>query len=333
MRSKAKHLFPETRSLRTFAKTFSLLLFVLATATAMFAVTVRGVMVREGVLYLSPDQSSAKLADLGRGRELAILETSHNWLHVFASVGNQRDVTGWIRDLGVVRVNTPNGDQILYGEAVSSEHEASRRGGRKYADKDAFRLYRMTAEYFPGSPLAAEAAYRAADIQWQVERADMLSRPSAKERDPIMHHQINEELMRQVVKKYKGTKWSDLAAFHLIDNQLCGDWQGESKCPEREANIYEKYVAEHPQSPAAPEALYSAATRRAALIDIYKNERQAGKSAEAKTRALSLTQRITSQYAQGDWGPRARSLQYVIEQGIPTYGVAATDLGISDFKP
>jgi len=32
--------------------------------------------------------------------------------------------------------------------------------------------------------------------------------------------------MKLVIKKFSGSKWADLAAFHLIDNKLCGDWQG-----------------------------------------------------------------------------------------------------------
>ena len=40
--------------------------------------------------------------------------------------------------------------------------------------------------------------------------------------------------MKQVMKKYPGTKWADLAAYHLIDNKLCGDWEALATCPEKE---------------------------------------------------------------------------------------------------
>jgi hypothetical protein len=309
------------------------LTFVAALSASSSLAAERGVLVREATIYISPDPNSAKLAELQRGREVAILETTRGWLHVFASVTEKRDVTGWVADKGVVRPSTPNGDQILYGEAVDCEREASRRYGRKGADQDAFRLYRMTAEQFPNSPLAAEAFYRAADIRWQLERAETRLRPSAKEQDPLMRHAIEEDMMREVIKRYRGTKWADLAAYHLLDNKLCGEWKAQPKCPEREAEIYEKYVAEHPQSPVAPEALYNAAWRRAALIDLYKAANQPGKSAEAKTKALALTQRLTAHYTQGDWAPRARTLQYLIEQEVPTYATTTSDSGISEFKP
>jgi hypothetical protein len=133
---------------------------------------------------------------------------------------------------------------------------------------------------------------------------------------------MEEKYMKEVMKKYPGTKWASLAAFHLIDNKLCGDWQGESKCPVKEAEIYEKYAAEYPQSPAAAEALYDAASRWSALIEIYKTEEQAKKSEESKNKAMALAQRIASQYAQSDWSARAQRLSYLIQQGIPTYGNA-----------
>src|SRR5437868_74661 len=112
--------------------------------------TERAVSVRSANLYLSPDTNSQKLATVERGREVAVLEHSGpQWLHVLASLGGERDVSGWILDKGLVRKTTPNGDQILFGEGADSEAEASRRGGRKGADKDALRLYYRVAEYFP----------------------------------------------------------------------------------------------------------------------------------------------------------------------------------------
>src|SRR5215472_7160763 len=129
----------------------------------------------------------------------------------------------------------------------------------------AMRLYYRVYDLFPNSPLAAEGLYRAADIRWQIERSDVLTRPSAREREAYMRGQIDEEWMKLVIKKFPGTKWADLAAFHMLENKLCGDWQGASKCPEKESELYEKYVKEHPQSPSNPEALYDAAWRQSEI--------------------------------------------------------------------
>ena len=297
----------------------------------------RGTLVREAVIYLSPDASSNKLAQVERGRELILLDRSRNWLHVEALLGSSlapdpafvleeedegKTVSGWVLDNGIVWASTPNGDRILFGSAVDSEDEASRRHGRRGAAQDALRLYRRVYDIFPTAPVAGEALYRAADIRWQIDKSDMQSRPSAREKDPNLRQGIDEQAMKQVMKKFPDTKWAQLAAFHLIDNKLCGDWQGFSKCPDKEADIYEKYVKEHPESPAAPEALYNAASRRAALIEIYKTEEQPKKSEQSKSLAIGLAQQLIAKYPQSDWSSRGQTLLFLVQQGVPTYGNA-----------
>jgi len=130
--------------------------------------------------------------------------------------------------------------------------------------------------------------------------------------------------MKEVMKKFPGTKWAELAAFHLIDNKLCGDWQGSSKCPEKEAGTYEKYAAEHPQSPAAPEALYDAASRWSALIEIYKTENEGKKSDESKGKAIALAQKIASQYPQSDWGPPPNVCCIWFSKGFQPTGIRSS---------
>ena len=297
----------------------------------------RGTLVREAVIYISPDPTSNKLAQVERGRELILLDKSRNWLHVEALLGSAltpdpafvlededegKTVSGWVLDTGVVWASTPNGDRILFGAAVDSEDEASRRHGRRGAAQDALRLYRRVYDIFPTAPLAGEALYRAADIRWQIDKSDMQSRPSAREKESYLRGGIDEQSMKQVMKKFPDSKWAQLAAFHLLDNKLCGDWQGSSKCPDKEADLYEKYVKEHPESPAAPEALYNAASRRAALIEIYKTEEQPKKSEQSKSLAISLAQELVSKYPQSDWSSRGQTLIFLVQQGVPTYGNA-----------
>jgi len=306
---------------------------VLATAQTQAS---RGTLIHEETIRVSPSGDTAKLGEAERGHELIILETSRDWTHVEAIIREPRKdadeddpssegktITGWILSKAVVSMTTQDGDKIIFGEAANSEDEASRRRGRRDAAQDAMRLYYRVYDLFPASPLAAEALYRAADIRWQMERADVMTRPSAREREAYMRGQIDEEWMKLVIKKYPGTKWADLAAFHLIENKLCGDWQGASKCPEKESELYEKFAKEHEQSTAAPEALYDAAWRQAALIEIYKTEANQKKSEVAKNRALELAQKVVGQYLQSEWALRAKTLIYYIQQGVPTYGNAS----------
>jgi hypothetical protein len=296
--------------------------FTLLLTSAALADVLRATPINDAAIYVSPDINSPKLANVARGRELVILETSGDWVNVEATLTEEKVVTGWVKDKGIVRTTTPDGDKILFGEAVDSEDQASRAHGRNGAAQDAMRLYYRTAEYFPTSPRAGEAMYRSADIRWQIEKADVMSRPSAKEQDAYLREGMEEKYMKEVMKKFPGTKWADLAAFHLIDNKLCGDWQGQSKCPEKEADIYERYANDHPQSPALAEALFDAAYRRSALVEIYKNEDQAKKSAESKTKAIALAQKVVTQSPQSDWGARSERLLFMLQQDIPTYGNA-----------
>jgi outer membrane protein assembly factor BamD (BamD/ComL family) len=301
-----------------------------------FADAQRGTLVHEETIRVAPHADAARLGEAGRGRELIILETSRDWVHVEAILRvpsheegateeeeEGKTITGWVLNKGLVSTTTPNGDRIIFGEAADSEDQASRRRGRRDAAQDAMRLYYRVYDLLPASPLAAEALYRAADIRWQVERSDIMTRPSARERESYMRGQMQEEWMKLVIKKYPGTKWADLAAFRLIENRLCGEWEGLAKCPEKEADLYENYAKEHPQSPAAAEALYNAAWRRSALIEIYRAEPNQKKAAESRDRALALAQKVVSQYGQSDWALRTERLIFYIQQGIPTYGNTA----------
>jgi outer membrane protein assembly factor BamD (BamD/ComL family) len=312
---------------------------VVSTAFALFSLasaqSPRGTLVHEETIRVSPSADAAKLGLADRGHELIILETSRDWTHVEAILAaphrdaeteeehEGKTITGWVESKAVVSNSTVNGDKIIFGEAADSEDQASRRRGRRDAAQDAMRLYYRVYDLFPTSPLAAEGLYRAADIRWQIERSDVMTRPSAREREAYMRGQIDEQWMKLVIKKFPGSKWADLAAFRLIENKLCGDWQGASKCPEKEADLYEKYAKEHEQSPAAPEALYDAGWRYSALIEIFKTEANTKKSDLSKTRALELAQKIVSQYGQSDWVLRAQDLIFYIQQGIPTFGNAA----------
>jgi hypothetical protein len=294
----------------------------LFTASSAFGMGERATLVRVANMYVSPDEKSAKLAEIGRGYELVVIETSRDWVHIQAMLTEEKMLTGWIFDKGMVRTSTPDGDKIVYGAAADAEDEASRRHGRKGADQDALRLYYRVYDLFPNSTYAGEGLYRAADIRWQVERLDVMSRGSAREQSSYLREGMNEEWMREVMKKFPGTRWADLAAFRLLENKVCGDWQGATKCPEKESSMYEKYTDEHPRSPAAAQSLYQAAWRQAVLVDMFKTDENKNKSDEARARALAITQRLVKEYPESDWSVRAQTLMFLVQGGVPIYGNA-----------
>lgn len=296
----------------------------------------RATVLRETMLYVAPDKSAAKVGRITPGREMVIAEHSGKWLRVFANTdtieAHEKDapifgqeaapppISGWMEEKGVVSDSTPKGDLILYGEAATQERAASEPHSPPRAAQDARLLYRRLVDFFPSSNLSPEGAWRAADIRWQLQKADAFSRPSAKEKENYVRERLDDDELKKIEKKYPGSKWADLAAYDRIDNQVCGDWQGTEKCPEKETNIYEKYATEHPDGPKTAEALYNAAWRQAVLVDMYDADNNRKRSEDAKKHALDLAARLQSHFAASDYAARAQSLVYKLEQGIPIYG-------------
>ncbi len=297
----------------------------------------RATALRVTWLYISPNKTSQKVDRVQVGREMVIAEKSGPWLRVYANTDIEEEhssdqpvfgadevpppVSGWLEAKGIIVESTPNGDTILMGAAASQEAAASDPRGPANAAKSAHLLYRRIVEMFPNSPLAPEAAWRAADILWQIQKSDFGALPSAKERDPYMRNQMDEDNLKKVIKLYPHTRQADLAEYDLIDNRLCGDWQGSTKCPEKESEIFEKYAIEHPDSPRAARALYEATYRQAVLSDMYGADGNDKKQDEAHRHAGDLAARLKDKFSQSDYTWRAAALVYRLDQGVPVYGI------------
>ena len=306
-----------------------LFLVALAAATvlvgrALAAEAEHATLIREESLYSSAGVNAQKTAQVGRGSALTILERStadgQPWVKISMAADQQaqvsREVTGWLPAKTVVSSATTNGDEIIFGQAVDSERQAEERGGRKGAADDAWRLYSRVPELFPGSPLAAEGIWRAADIRWQLAKTDFVRSGKPME----------EKYLREVVAKLPQSKQAELAAYDLLDGQLCPEWRGQTECPTKEAALYEQYAHEHPQSPKATEALYNAAWRQAALTDIYRINNDREKSEAARKKSIALAQQVQSQQQDPDWKMRSTDLIYKLQKKIPVFS-AAVDSG------
>lgn len=298
----------------------------------------RATALRITPLYISPDNSAERVTKVQIGREMVVVEKSGSWLKVFVNTDfeeqhSQQDtpmvgedqapppITGWMEAKGVVEETTPNGDQILMGAAANQEALASNPRGPANAAESARLLYRRVAEMFPNSPLAPEAAWRAADIQWQVEKADEATLPSSKERDPVYRQLMNEDPLRKVIRNYPRTRWAAFAAFDLIDNKLCGDWEGSTECPEKEADLYLKYADEYPDGPRTAQALYEAVYRFAVLKDMYDANGDDKKSENAHNQARAIAAQLKARFADSDYSLRAGELVYKLDEGVPVYGI------------
>ncbi len=289
-------------------------------------------------LYITPSTGSQKVDKVQIGREMVVAEKSGPWMRVYANTDIEEQhidkdtpmvgedeatppISGWMEAKGVVEETTPNGDQILMGAAANQEAEASNPRGPASAAQSARLLYRRLVEMFPNSPLAPEAAWRAADIQWQIEKADQATLPSAHEKDPNYRMGMDEDALHKVIKYYPHTRWAALAAFDLIDNKLCGDWEGSTQCPEKESELYIKYADEYPDGPRTARALYEAVYRLAVLSDMYSASGDDRKSSDAHNQARSVAAQLKAHFADSDYTWRAAALVYKLDEGVPVYGI------------
>jgi hypothetical protein len=298
-------------------------------------------VLRSTPLYVEADTNSQRLDYITAGREMVIVGPSSAartgpWLRVFANTDVQQNraedapvfggesatppVSGWIENKGVVTADTPNADAVLYGAAAGQETRASSSRNGRDAAQAARLLYARDAQLFPQAPHAGESLWRAADIRWQIEKQDVYSRPSAHEKEAWLRQQIDDSEMKKIIKRFPGSKWADLAAFEMLDNKVCGDWQGTTKCPEKEAELYQKYADEHTNSPKAPEALYEAIYRLAAAGDIYAGNNDEKKAAASRDHARAVATHLQQKYPESDFSARAATLVYQMQQSIPIYG-------------
>jgi hypothetical protein len=297
----------------------------------------RATVVHPAIVYAAAEDNSTHVTEVEPGHEVVVTEHNGAWVKVFANTdipdeqaedqkpefSADEDVSpmsGWIKDKGLVTPTTANGDAILYGTAANFEILAMEPHAPKDAAEEAHLLYRRVAEYYPNSPLAPEAMYRSADVRWQIDKADIRTLPSAKEQEAYLRPQLYEGELQKVMKLYPGTKVAALAAYDLIDNKVCGDWQGLPKCPELEAVLYEKYVDRYPDSPKAAEALYEATYREGVLVEMYLVQDDKKRSQAAAAGAQGLATELKDKYPQSDFAARAASIAYRVQQEIPVYG-------------
>ena len=297
----------------------------------------RATVLHDAIVYVDADDSTEKVAEVTPGHELVVIAHNGPWVKVFANTDtvDQGDpdlepeistdteptpASGWIKDKGIVTRDTPNGDAILYGMAANFEDLAEKPHAPKGAAMAAHMLYRRVVEYFPSSSLDGEAAWRAGDIRWQLEKADVMTLPSAKEQESYLRPTIYEGELKRVIKNYPGTKFAALAAYDLLDNKLCGDWQGLPKCPEMESNLYLKYAEQWKESPKAAEAQYNAVYRMGVLVTMYQVSDDRKRSQAAADRCIGLATDMHSRFPDSDFTRRAESIAFRVKQGIPVYG-------------
>ena len=297
----------------------------------------RATVLHTANVYAVADSADPPISTVVPGRELVINQRNGAWVNVFANTDTKEEdpdtkpeftdpnaqvnpASGWIRDKGIVGPKTPAGDQLLYGAAADLEARAAEPHASKDAAPSAQLLYRRVWEYFADSPLAPEAAFRSADIRWQLDKADNSTLPSAHEQDPNLRPQLYEGELKRVLKLYPNSPDAAKAAFDLLDNKVCGDWQGLPKCPEMETNLYLKYADKYPNGPRSAEALYDAVFRQGSLVTMYHVEENRRRGEAAAGNCAALAARLQKDYPTSDYAQRAAAIAFRVQQGISIYG-------------
>ncbi len=302
-----------------------------------YDLSARAVVLHDTIVYVTPDDNAQKVAEVTLGHEIVVIDHNGPWVKVFANTDtpDQDDpdhepefatddvptpASGWIKDKGIVNNLTPDGDGILFGAAATLEDAAEQPHAPKGAAQGAHMLYRRVYEYFPSSPYAGEAAFRSADIRWQLQKQENSTLPSAKEQEAYLRPQLYEGEMNKIIKLYPRSDYAGRAAYDKLDNKLCGDWQGLPKCPEQESGYYLKYASDWPDSPRAAEAVYNAIYRQGVLVSMYLVDNEIKRSQAAAERVAKLTADMRVKYPNSDFTRRAQSIAYRVKQGIPIYG-------------
>jgi hypothetical protein len=289
-------------------------------------------------VYVAADNSTQPIATITPGHEFIVSSRNEPWLNIFIDTDTPEDTdpdskpefedpniqkgpsSGWIHDKGLVGPTTPSGDLLIYGAAAELEAQAGQPHPPAEAAAQAQLLYARVGDYFPDSPLAAEALFRAADIRWQLDKVDISTLPSAHEGDGLFRPKLYEGALKRVMKFYPDSPFAARAAFDLIDNKLCGDWQGLPKCPEMETQLYLNYANHYHGSPKAPEALYDAAYRQGSLVTMYGLDEQTKQSAQASKNCAAIAAQLQHDYPTSDYAARAAAIAFRVSQGIPVYG-------------
>jgi hypothetical protein len=296
----------------------------------------RATVVHDTIVYVGPDDTSQKVTEVLPGHELVVIQHNGPWVKVFANTdgpdegdpdktpefGGETTTpdSGWVKDKGIVALGMAGGDGILYGLAAAYEDEAGQPHAPKDAATEARLLYRRVYQYYPESGLAAEAAWRSADIRWQLEKSDVSTLPSAKEQEAYLRPAIFDGEMKRIMKVWPGSKWAMLAAYDQLDNKLCGDWQGLPKCPEMEANLYLRYAAQYQESPKAAEAFYNAVYREGVLVTMYRVDGNSKRADDAANKTQGMAAEMKERFGGSDWTRRAESVAFRVKQGVPIYG-------------
>lgn len=273
------------------------------------------IAVHRETIYIGPDTSSAVVGTVQPGQNVVIQRLAHGYAQVFAGQ-NGTGRSGWMLNRGLVLLSAPHAAEILFGAAADLQQRAEQYSGEQAAAKNAARLYYRVYERFPQSFRAAEALYRAADITWQLDMADLPATGNNAD-----YQLPSTRLLHEVIEKFPKTPWAARADYlHVREQMTCSDWAAKPKCLGKEIGRLRGYWKKYPDGPLAAEAAYGILYREAAGVHLYSQpgpHHNAGKARDYEREAFNAIADLQRRWPRSDWAARAALIAYDLRQGIP----------------
>ena len=208
------------------------------------------------------------------------------------------------------------------GEAANQEALASDPRGPANAAQSARLLYRRVVEMFPNSPLVPEAAWRAADILWQIEKADASTRPSAQEKRSLPARPDGRgraEEGHQALSPHPPGRSGRLRPHR---QQALRRLAGRPSARRRNRKFTKSTPPSIPTARAPRRLFTRPSTARPCSRTCMPPTAATRRADEAHNHAQELAaQAQRSSFPQSDYAWRAGALVYKLDEGVPVYGI------------
>jgi hypothetical protein len=283
----------------------SLVVWLLTPTAGAAAMAGRAVVTNNQRLYREARLRSKAIGRLTIGEEVTVTGRQGDLLEI--SLPNQK--AGWTLANGLIVLDeNPHAAALLF-EAADSMAESNSLDSWQAAA----RLFRMAAALATAGPYAAEAAFRAAELAWQAE---IRQTGASSDKGSLAD-------LAAVTRTYAKSPAAARAAFLLLRNSLCEQWDGTPGCPAAEVGLISDYLRQYPNSVHAAEARYAIAYRHAALVEIYLAKDKAHfspeKAVEHKAKALAASEQLAQDPVATLWRVRAERLIWSLQNNVGVY--------------
>lgn len=293
------------RNVLTFSLGVGLLAPVAALGASPSTTSLRAVVTNDQRLYREARVESKTVGRIAVGEDATVIGREGTLLRI--TLPGER--SGWTLANGIVVLDdNPRAAALLYEAA----NEVARAESVE-AWSAAARLFRKAATAASTGPYAPDAAWRAAELAWRAEH-----RRTGRISDAIKE-------LEAVTRLFPKTRAAARAAYLLLRNELCEQWEGTPGCPLAEIGLISRYLEQYPDSEHAAELRYAIAYRHAALVEIYLQQPaphfSPERAVEHKAKAREAVEALVGKHAleAAAWAARGERLLWSLDNNIGVY--------------